>query len=96
MKLRTSFCKACRIGKKKDMQFETYYQLLEDLLILFNHREREAKIYFKNTDKNLVDQIVNELNQIRQDAELQHPKSVCWSVPVTVWTQKNSKSQDLN
>lgn len=68
------FVKLVGSGKKKDMQFETYYQLLEDLLILFNHREREAKIYFKNTDKNLVDQIVNELNQIRARRRVSAPE----------------------
>ena len=68
------YAKVIKVGKKKDSLYETYYQLLTDLLILFDHRERKVKLYFKNTDEKMVEQIAKELNQIRARRRVSAPE----------------------
>lgn len=68
------FVKTVKAGKKKDSLYETYYQLLTDLLIVFNYQDRDVKLYFKNTDEKTVEQISKELNQIRARRRVSAPE----------------------
>jgi len=68
------FVKIVKAGKKKDSLYETYYQLLADLLIVFNYQDRDVKLYFKNTDEKMVEQIAKELNQIRDKRRVSAPE----------------------